>query len=53
MPRHLFAIMKRVMATNLTPEHVHFHAGAIGRAYACHDPRCTSPQLAPDDLRDS
>ena len=24
---------------------VHFHGGAHGRPYPCHDPRCTSPGL--------
>jgi len=23
----------------------HFHGGAHGRPYPCHDPRCTSPGL--------
>jgi hypothetical protein len=28
---------------------VHFHGGAHGRPYPCHDPRCTSPGLDPSE----
>ena len=42
--------LTRFLATNVADDHVHFHAGALGRAYACHDRRCVSPGLGAREL---
>lgn len=47
MARRFLSKLTRTLTAEWTPQHggVHFHGGAHGRPYPCHDPRCTSPGL--------
>ena len=46
MARRLISKLTRTLTAEWTPDSgVHFHGGAHGRPYPCHDPRCTSPGL--------
>jgi hypothetical protein len=46
MARRFLSKLTRTITAQWTPESgVHFHGGAHGRPYPCHDPRCTSPAL--------
>jgi hypothetical protein len=44
----LLSAIANALTSQWPDETVHFHGGASG-AYACHDPRCTSPHLDPND----
>ena len=46
MARRLLSKLTRSLTAEWAPDSgVHFHGGAHGRPYPCHDPRCTSPGL--------
>jgi hypothetical protein len=46
MARRFLSKLTRALTAEWTPDSgVHFHGGAHGRPYPCHDPRCTSPGL--------
>ncbi len=47
MARRFLSKLTRTLTAEWTPgsSGVHFHGGAHGRPYPCHDPRCTSPGL--------
>jgi hypothetical protein len=46
MARRFLSKLTRSLTAEWTPNAgVHFHGGAHGRPYPCHDPRCTSPGL--------
>jgi hypothetical protein len=49
MNTRLLTNLTRFFAGNVADEHVHFHAGALGRAYASHDRRSVSPGMGADD----
>ena len=51
MARRLLSKLTRTLTAEWTPDAgAHFHGGAHGRPYPCHDPRCTSPGL---DVREA
>ncbi len=48
MARRFLSKLTRTLTAEWAPapgSGVHFHGGAHGRPYPCHDPRCTSPGL--------
>jgi hypothetical protein len=46
MARRFLSKLTRSLTAEWTPDAgVHFHGGAHGRPYPCHDPACTSPGL--------
>ena len=48
MTRRIVAAVTRALTANWTDTDTHFHSGAAGRPYVCHDPSCTSPSLDPN-----